>query len=91
MRKLIIGSIVVAVIAIGLHPTTADARRQARYLYLSPPPGPGLGLPAWGWRGLGWDGYYVYNPAYYGYGCYRPVLFWTPPPSGLAWQYARVC
>jgi len=89
MRKLIIASFTVAALAVASIPTSADARKQS--LSRQPPPGPGLGLPAWGWRGLGWDGYYVYTPTYYGYGCYRPVLFWTPPPLGLAWQYARVC
>jgi hypothetical protein len=89
MRKLIVASIAVAGVAVVSIPTSADARKQPPYRQV--PRGPGLGLPPGGWRGLGWDGYYVYNPAYYGYGCYRPVLFWTPPPLGLAWQHARVC
>ena len=83
MRKLLTASIT----------SSADARRGGyRYVgYAGFWPGPGVGLPPWGWRGQGWDDYYTYSPAYYGYGCYRPVLFWTPPPAGLAWQYHRVC
>jgi hypothetical protein len=70
--------------------TDAEARRVgARPVGLWP--GPGVGLPPWGWRGLGWEDHYVYSPMYYGYGCYRPVLFWTAPPAGLSWQYHRVC
>ena len=95
MRKLLTASIAIAVVAIAaaLIPTSADARRGGyRYVgYGGFWPGPGVGLPPWGWRGQGWDDYYTYSPAYYGYGCYRPVLFWTPPPAGLAWQYHRVC
>src|SRR5262249_2693998 len=60
MRKLIIASFTVAALAVASIPTSADARKQS--FSRQPPPGPGLGLPAWGWRGLGWDGYYVYSP-----------------------------
>jgi hypothetical protein len=92
MRRLIIACIVVvAVVTVTSIPTTADARRGGGGWRAGGWPGPGVGLPPWGWRGLGWDSDYVYSPIYYGYGCHRPVLFWTPPPYGLAWQYHRVC
>jgi hypothetical protein len=84
-----LGAALIAAAAISL-PTNADARRARIGYRVAPPLGPGLGLPGWGWRGQGWDGYYAYNPAYYGYGCYRPVLFYAPPPLGLSWQERRV-
>jgi hypothetical protein len=93
VRKAMTALLAAAVLAIALTamvPTDAEARwRGARPVGWWP--GPGVGLPPWGWRGVGWEDYYTYNPMYYGYGCYRPVLFWTPPPAGLSWQYHRVC
>jgi hypothetical protein len=91
MCKLLTATIAVVAIAVASFPTNVDARRVGSGWRAAGWQGPGVGLPAWGWRGQGWDGYYLYSPSYYGYGCYRPVLFWTPPPLGLAWQYHRVC
>jgi hypothetical protein len=90
MRKSMVASIAGIAIALASIPTSSDAR-SGRAWYPRGWYGPGVGLPAWGWRGQGWEVQYIYSPTYYGYGCYRPVLFWAPPPLGLAWQNARVC
>jgi hypothetical protein len=91
MHKAIVASIMIVAIAVVSIPTNASARRIGYGWRSAGWMGPGVGLPPWGWRGQGWDGYYVYSPSYYGYGCVRPVLFWTAPPTGLAWQYHKVC
>lgn len=91
MRRLFMASFAVVAVVAALTSTGAEARRAGTGWHAPAWRGPGIGLQPWGWRGLGWDDYYVYSPAYYGYGCYRPVMFWAAPPVGMAWQYHRVC